>query len=267
MRVNLQSMNTTKAIASPLRPFTVGIILPCLFLLLAALSGCGSSAASEAARTPESVFGEGLAAFNDNDYLEAQKLFDVIKLQYPASPVADDAQFYLAEINYKKGEYVLAAYNYNLLRRAFPSSTFAKDALYRASMSYFQLSPDSQRDQSYTKQAIQSFAEFQTFYPGDSLSSEAAKRITELREKLAQRLAETAQMYMQLDYPRSALLYYDQVIAEFPDTQFLETSYFGKIKVLVRLNRLDEARESARMYRQQFPSGKHLDEVRQIAGL
>lgn len=265
-------MNTTAASTSALHR-SARLRAEVLFLLLALLLaavvvGCSSSGGAAAApRTAETVFEEGVEAFNDGDYIEAQKMFDIIKLQYPASQVADDAQFYQAEINFKKGEYVLAAYNYNLLRRAFPNSTYAKEALYRASMSYYNLSPDSQRDQSYTKQAIQSFAEFQTFYPSDSLATESAQRISELREKLAQRLLETAQMYVQLDYPRSALLYYDQVITEYSDTQFLETSYFGKIKMLVRLKRVDEARETARLYRQQFPSGKHLEEVRQIAGL
>lgn len=240
------------------------------FLLLAVavllgVSGCGSSGGSTHTRTVDDIYNEAMEAFNDDDYLEAQKLFDVIKLQYPASQYADDAQFYMAEINFKKAEYVLAAFNYNLLRRAFPTSSYAKDALYRASMSYFNLSPDSQREQSYTKQAIQSFAEFQTFYPNDSLAVEAGRRIVELREKIAQRDFEIAELYVKMEYPKAALIYYDLVVNEYADTKLLEPAYFGKVKMLVRLKKFDEARETMRLYRQQFPSGPHLDELNQLA--
>lgn len=236
--------------------------------VLLGASGCGSSGGAAESRTVDDIYNEAMEAFNDDDFMEAQKLLDVIKLQYPASQYADDAQYYMAEINYKRGEYVLAAFNYNLVRRAFPTSPFARDALYRASMSYYNLSPDSQRDQSYTKQAIQSFAEFQTFYPSDSLAGEAGQYINELRETLARRDFETAELYVKMEYPRAALIYYNLVINDYSDTELLEPAYFGKLKMLVRLKKIDEARETMRLYRQQFPSGQHLEELNQlIAGL
>lgn len=241
-------------------------ILVILFLTaLVGNTGCGSSEGAGHVRTADDVYAEGVEEFNGGDYLEAQKLFDIIKLQYPASQFADDAQYYMAEINYKKGEYVLASYNYNLLRRAFPSSPYAKEALYKASMSYLQLSPDQQREQSYTKQAIRSFSEFQAFYPDDSLSVEAGKHIVALREKLAERDFSTAELYVKLDYPRAALIYFNQVISEFADTQFIEPAYVGRLKMQIRLKQLDDARETMRLYKQQFPQGEHRDEVMQMA--
>lgn len=241
------------------------ILAVLLFAVVVGSSGCGSSGGAGHVRTADDVYAEGVEEFNSGDYLEAQKLFDVIKLQYPASQYADDAQYYMAEINYKKGEYVLAAYNYNLLRRAFPNSQYAKEALYKASMSYLQLSPDQQREQSYTKQAIRSFSEFQAFYPDDSLAVESGKRIVELREKLAERDFATAQLYIKLDYPRAALIYFNQVISEFADTHFLEPAYVGRLKMQIRLKKLDDARETMRLYKQQFPQGEHREEVKQMA--
>lgn len=239
-------------------------MLLCFFALVAS-TGCGSSEGASHVRSADDIYAEGVEEFNSGDYLEAQKLFDIIKLQYPASQYADDAQYYMAEINYKKSEYVLAAYNYNLLRRAFPSSPYAKEALYKASMSYLQLSPDPQREQSYTKQAIRSFSEFQSFYPDDSLAVESGKRIVELRDKLAERDFQTAELYVKLEYPRAALIYFNQVINDFADTRFLEPSYVGKLKMQLRLKQLNDARETVRLYKQQFPQGEYRDEVQQMA--
>ena len=105
-----------------------------LLMILSAASGC-SQKVTLAPRNADEYYEQALEAFNTENLAVAQKYFDVIKLQYPASKYADDAQYYLAEINVKKGENILAAYNYNQLRRTFPNSEYAKIAAYKAAMS------------------------------------------------------------------------------------------------------------------------------------
>ncbi|MDP2362729.1 MAG: outer membrane protein assembly factor BamD, partial [Ignavibacteria bacterium] len=76
------------------------------FSALLAIS-CSSTKPKEE-QTAETVFNKALEQFNKEDWLEANQNFDIIKLQYPASQYSDDAQYYLAEINYKKEEFILA---------------------------------------------------------------------------------------------------------------------------------------------------------------
>ncbi|TAE22526.1 MAG: outer membrane protein assembly factor BamD [Candidatus Kapaibacterium sp.] len=212
-------------------------------------------------RNVDEYYEQALEAFNTEDLSRAQKYFDVIKLQYPASKYADDAQYYLAEINVKKNENILAAYNYNQLRRTFPNSEFAKISTYKAAMSNFRQSPRYDRDQDYTRQAIKAFSEFQALYPKDSLSVEAGKRIMELRSKLAEHDFRTAELYLKLQAPRAAIAYFDLVLGNYPDTDYVEPSLLGKIKMQVRLKRSIEAQESMRIYRQRFPQGKLKDDA------
>lgn len=216
-------------------------------------------------KTIDDIMKLGLFEFESGNYNQAQKLFDIIKLQYPASAYADDAQYYLAEINTKKGEYVLAAYNYNTLRRTFPNSEYAKISAYKAALSNYKLAPKYDRDQDYTKQAIRSFAEFQALYPRDSLAQEAGGKIRELRNRLAEHDFNTAELYIKLYAPRSAIVYYDLVISNFADTDFYEPSYAGKIKMLIRLKRMAEAKEAVRVYKQKFPNGTHKTEIDALA--
>lgn len=237
------------------------LIILVLGVSLAALQGCGSGDAVTAKDGPEAVFKEAKIAFDDENYLEAKRLFNVIRLQYPASPWADDAQFYLAEINYLRQEYILGAYNYSSLYRSFPGSEFLKEAYYREALCYYELSPSHYRDQNYTLDAIRKFSEFQTFFPNDSLASQADIRIAELREKLSLRDFETAELYVNMHSLRSALIYYDSVIDNYPDTRLLEPAFYGKISCLVQLERYDEAREAIRLYRQTFTRGEFLEEI------
>jgi outer membrane protein assembly factor BamD len=235
------------------------------FILCAVFcAACSSNRSSVMPRTVDDIFALGVEEFNRANYGYAQKLFDIIKLQYPASKYADDAQYYLAEINFGKGEYILAAYNYNQLRRTFPNSEYAKQSAYKAALANLKMSPKQDRDQDYTKQAIRAFAEFQSMYPKDSLATESGKRIRELRNKLAEHDFRTAELYIKLYAPRAALTYYDLVISGYSDTDFYEPAYAGKIKMQVRLKKIVEAKESVRVYRQLFPNGEHKEEIEDL---
>ncbi|GIV55857.1 MAG: hypothetical protein KatS3mg040_0625 [Candidatus Kapaibacterium sp.] len=85
-------------------------------------------------------------------------LFDVIRLQYPASEFAPDAQYYLAEISFRRREYVVASFNYSMVRRQYPTHPRAREALYKAALCYVELAPPYDRDQEYTRKAIAALA-------------------------------------------------------------------------------------------------------------
>lgn len=224
------------------------ILLSCICLVII-LASCSSADKAKGPVTAEDVWQRGKAAYDDNDVIEAQAQFDVIKLQYPASQFADDAQYYLAEINYKKGEFILAAFNYSLVRRSYPSSEYAKSAAFKAAECYYQIAPPMDRDQEYTKKAIQAYSEFQAIYPQDSLALVALERITELRDRLATRYISIAQQYEGLVAAKSALIYYDAVIDEYPDTKQYEVAITGKLDILIRQKKYDEARAVIALWR------------------
>lgn len=209
----------------------------------------------------EELFKEAVKLFNEKEYLEARKYFDIIKLQYPSSQYADDAQYYTAEIDFQRKEYVLAAYNYNRLRINFPNSEYAAISLFKAGLSYYELSPPYDRDQEYTLKAIDAFNLFQRLYPNDNKYADAGNYIKELRDKLAYREFYTAKLYLKMKEPYSALIYFQEVIDNFPDTEFFEPAYVGKIEVLTILKRYDEAKGLIELYKRMFVNGKLISEV------
>jgi len=218
-------------------------------IVAAVVLGCASTSNENKVQTVDDVFREAMTAYDDGSWLEAIAKFDVIKLQYPASPYADDAQYYLAEINYKRGEYILAAYNYQLVRRQFPNSEYAKTALLKAADSYFQLAPPADRDQDYTKKAIQAYSEFQAVYPADSLALVAINRIGELRSRLAQKLLDAATHYVNTRSFKAAHIYFDAVVEEYSDTGFAEDALIGKLGLLLEQGRTEDARPVVALYR------------------
>ncbi|MDZ4744654.1 MAG: outer membrane protein assembly factor BamD [bacterium] len=229
----------------------LAVLLSVVFLM-----ACSSSEQAAKQRSVEETYAEAMAELKDEDWLEAQALFDIIKLQYPSSAYADDAQYYLAEINYAKGEYILAAFNYNLVRRTFPSSEFAKEALFKSALSYYELTLSADRDPEYTRKAIAAFADFQGIYPTDSLALRSAERITELRDRLAEKHLLNAQQYINMSTNRAALIYFDAVIEDYPDSKWLEDAFVGKLEILVKQKKGDDARATVAMYRRIVRDGR-----------
>jgi outer membrane protein assembly factor BamD len=207
------------------------------------------------------VFMKAKEYFDDEDYLQAQKLFDMIKLQYPASQFADDAQFYLAKSSYERGEFIVAAYHFGTVRRVYPNSEYAKDALYQKAMCFYELSPTYDRDQEYTIQAINALTEFQVIYGTDSLAIICDGYIDELREKLGRRDYSIAFLYQKVYYYQSALIYYDSVIENFADTKYYEPAFFGKIEVLFLMKQNEECLSVIDAYQKNFPNGEFIDQV------
>lgn len=201
---------------------------------------------------PAGIFAAGKAEFSEKNYMESEKFFNKIKLQYSASLFADSSQYYLAEISYARKEYILAAFNYSILERHYPASGLKKIARYKNAQCYYDLSPSFQRDQAYTKKAIGLYQSFKDLYPGDSLFFEAKKRIDELTQKLAQQEFSIAELYAKIDDPKAAIIYYNSVIDQYIESPYYEKSFIGKIKMQLLMEKYELARSTMNVYKIKF---------------
>lgn len=237
------------------------LLVLCLLAVSTLVVSC-TSVYNVTDKSVEEIYAQALKEFNANDLYESQRLFDIIRLQYPTSPLVDDAQYYLAEVNFRRKEFILAAYNYNYVRRAYPQSEFAKESMRKAALCYVELSPPYDRDQKYTREAIVALTEYREFYPADS--SFADSTIATLQHKLAERDFRSAEQYRVLYSPRSALVYYDAVIDEHPTSEFCEPSLVGKAEILLKLKRYDEALSTCTLYQRFFPKGAKSDRIAEL---
>lgn len=217
-------------------------------------TSCGSSEITQNL-SAEERFELGKKKFDGGDYLEAIAEFEIIKLQYPGSGVADDAQYYLAECHFQKEEFLLAAEEYQSLKRNMQTSAFVPLAQYKTALSYYKLSPQSSLDQKYTNKSIEEFQTFIEYYPKHELVPDAEGKIKELNSRLAKRLYETALLYMKLEYYKSATIYFNTLTEKYHDTEYAEPALVGKIQSLVTRKRFDEAKANIEKYFDRFPDG------------
>jgi len=235
------------------------LVLPIIFYL----SGCSSS--KELANlSAEDRFEIGKEKFDKKKYLDAIEDFKYILIQYPGSAIADDAQFYLAECYYNRGEYLLASSEYENLIRNYPSSEYVPMSRYKLGLCYYNLSPKPQLDQTYTYKAIDALQGFIEYHPTSDLVPDAEKKIHELINKLAKRDYETGLFYMRREFYRAAMIYFDSVIERYPDSDYLERAYAGKIECLLKRENYSEVIRVAEEFERKFPSSELTERVRKI---
>jgi outer membrane protein assembly factor BamD len=218
-----------------------------------ALSGCGSSDAVKQ-ETGEERFRHAKLLYDDGDYLEAINEFTVITLQNQGSTFAADAQFYLAESRLKRGEYLLAAFEYQVLKRNYPASQRVAEGQYKVGLCYYLLSPRSSLDQQYTRKAIDELQAFVEYYPADTLVSAASAKIREMNGRLAKKQFETASLYSVMQYYRAALLSYDEIIEKFHDTEYAPLAYQNKAELLMTRRHYREAGEEIDRFLAKYPN-------------
>ncbi len=236
------------------------LIHVCLFLIIALSWSCGHSNVTMNL-SAEQHFELGKKNFYDNDYLEATNEFEVIRLQFPGSRVADSAQFFLGECHFQQEEYLLAAEEYQTLRRNMPASPLVPLAQYKIGLCYYHLSPQTELDQTYSQRAIDEFQTFVEYYPKNEMVKDAEAKIAELNDRLAKKLYDSGELYMKMDYYKAALIYYTSVIEKYHDTQFAELAQIGKIRALIARKKYGDAKSEVEKYLDKYPSGKNRDEI------
>ena len=236
-----------------LKRFGHAAILPACLVFTIMASGCGSGEEATEA-TAESRFEDAKWLYDEGAFLDAINDFTVITLQFQGSPYAADAQFYLGECRFERGEYLLAAFEYGVLRRNYPASSRVPDALYKLGLSYYNMSPKWSLDQRYTRKAIDEFQTFVEYYPTHQLAVQAEETIKELNTRLAKKEYETARLYTRMGYYRAALISYDVVIEKYHDTEYAPQAFLDKAEILVQRGLYEEARTAVDAFLSRYPN-------------
>jgi len=227
------------------------------------VQGCGSS--EELTQMPvEQRFELAMKKFQDEDYLDAREDFRVVTLQFQGSALADDAQFYFAECYFRREEFTLAAYEYDLLVRAMPTSEYVARARYQRAMCSYKASRPYYLDQQETRRAVDEFQTFIEYHPTDSLVLDAEARIAELNAKLARKEYENGTTYMRMEYYRAAVNSFDQVLEKFHDTPYAEEAQLKKVEALILRNRHGEAKAELDRFFSRYPNSRFKSDAEKL---
>jgi outer membrane assembly lipoprotein YfiO len=217
------------------------VVLACL-----ASFGCAGGIPS-IPNSPDEIIAKADRYFQRGKFFSSQELFKAFLERHAGHDRSDYAQFMLAESYYNQEEYALAAIEYRVLVTNYGYSEFVDESFFKQALCSYSQSPKSQLDQTKAYEALSLFQQFTQVFKESPLVPEAEKHISLIHEKLARKELDNAEYYFRSKRYKSALIYLDKIIENYPGNVNWVRAKYLKAKVLfIRGERADEARELLR---------------------
>ena len=166
--------------------------------------------------------------YDAGKYSKAIRLFEQIATSYRGKPQAEKLFYMFAQSYYKTKQYYLAGYQFESFVSGYPKSEKLEEAAYLGAKSFSMLSPTYSLDQTDTFKAIDKLQAFIDTYPNSEYLPEANSTVKVLREKIEKKVYENAKGYNTIADYKSALVAFDNFIADYPGTPFKENALFYK---------------------------------------
>ncbi len=162
---------------------------------------------------------------------KAVEIFKAVAENAPYGKYADKATFYTGMSQKSIADYEKAIMSFKELVDKYPDSELVDEAKYQLAECSKLLSLNPDYDQTPTLIAREEFEEFVEKHPESDMAEEAKEVIDKLKNKEAQNVFNTAQFYEERNKPSSAIIYYEELIQDYADTEWAK-------KARERLNEL-----------------------------
>jgi outer membrane protein assembly factor BamD len=213
--------------------------------------------------TPRDRFEYAKTLFKEGSYEKAIENLRIISYERGTS-YADSVQLLLADCYFNREQFILAASEYKDLLKFHTNSPLVPEARYKSALSYAHISPKTALDQNYTMKAIVELQTFTEYYPTHPLVREAEQMIISLRNKLALKDFETAQLYEKMSKLKAALVYYNGILENYHDSDYADLSHFKIINIHVALKKYQNARVEIEKFLTKYPNSVEREEVIKI---
>lgn len=200
-----------------------------LFVALTTFS-CGEYGKLIEGNDYEKQYREALKYFQAGKTTKSLALLMNIENIYAGTDKNDSIKFYIASSWYDKGEFATSAELFDEFRKANSRSPFMERAEYLIAMSYLNLAPNSELDQSYANEAKSAFEEFIYRYPESANSVKAQTYIRDLQERMHRKDFYVGETYYKINYFNSAIITLKNILKKDAETPLREDILFLILK-------------------------------------
>lgn len=229
------------------------------------LAGCASGRSKLEFVGPDDLMDRGLKAYRERDWDEAIRAFQRFTLEYPGNARLQEARYRLADSYFGKKEYVTAASEFGLLAQDFPAGPYADDARFKVCEAYYKLSPRPELDQEYTRAAIEHCESMLAYYPTSEFAPRARELLAELNGKLARKVLLGGEFYYKRKAYDSAIIYYDDVLARYPNTESAPKALLRLVQIYGQLGYEEEEAAARERLLREYPGTAEARLVQQQA--
>lgn len=224
--------------------------------------GCSSSEKIDTS-TAEGVFKLAEKYEKDERYEESIQYFNEVRNKHPYSRFATDAELKIADIEFKRENYVEAETAYKVFKELHPDHPKIDYVTFRLALSFFkQLPTTTDRDLGIAGNAILYFDEVMSSYPKSEYAKEAQEYKMKARKMLADKEAYIANFYFKRGQWISALGRYEDLMKNHVGTGYEKEALLGATVSAYKAKDMDKAKYYFKQLLAQYPGSPELERAR-----
>ncbi len=167
---------------------------------------------------------------------KAIDIFEQVVKNAPYGKYGPQAQFQLGQAYEKQKEYVTAVHAYEKILERNPDDPMAEKAQFQIGLAYRKEAARAEYDQNAANQAITAFTDYTTRYPRTENVAKAEQYRVALKTEQSKGLFRVAQFYEKNKNYKAALIYYNEVIAQNPKSDWAANAQ----KKILQLKNIEE---------------------------
>lgn len=234
-------------------------ILTGLWLVLGGivLVGCAGSNPH-----PVGSFERGALYAEKGKNLEAVAALESFVRYNPTDSLAAEAQFLKARTYMAMNEYPLAAVEFQILRKDYPTSEFVEPALFHEGECYLEQVGNIERDITGAYEARLHFLKFSQEYPSSIHMPEVMAYMAEISDLMVYKRLEQVKVYRQLGRHRAVGKVLDGILQEEAGSTLIPDVLWERARTARRLGDLDKEAQMYERLVDDHPQSPYADSAR-----
>lgn len=209
------------------------IVVLWTMVALPGLGACRRAAKpTDYADAARAEYQKGHEQFEDDNFLEAIKTFNIVRTRHPYSRFATLAELRIADAQFKLGKHAEAAAAYRAFVRFHPHHPERPYAMYRVGVCFYEqipgdwwfMPPAHERELGSTSDALRELGGFVRAYPTDERVPDAKEKMGRLRRRLADFELYVARFYHRQRKHRAVASRAAYLVRTYPDVGLTPTA-------------------------------------------
>ena len=214
------------------------------------------------------------AALDSGNCFRALPLYDELMRLTRGTERAPDIHWNRALTHDCVNDFYLSRYYFQSFAKTFPNDARVEEAMFRAALCSYYLSPQSSLDQTDTRSAIDELQLFMDRYPSSALRDSSQHMVDNLRGKLELKAFENARLYHKTGNYKSATIAMAHAMEDYPGSPYQEElqyliidchyQYALQSTERRKLERYNDAIQAFHTFASRFPESSKMKQAQRL---
>ncbi len=224
-----------------------------MILGLWVISACAFIQDKEEVPSAQELLQKGIKKTKGGYLLEAASAFQQVLEDYPDSKERVKALLLLARTYYSNEEYEEAKFHFQKFIELYPAHRQIDRAYFYNVMSDYKRIDLVQRDQTYTREALEGFEQLITRFPKSQYLNDARIKKQECEAILAKNIFEIGKFYFRTGSYQPAITRFKDLMGEYPNQKFQGEAVFLIAESYYHEQNFSEALNSYKQFLKKYP--------------